>query len=259
MAGKIRVAAIQTGLWKKDEERAILDAEALVGDAAKRGAKLLCLPEHWLLSKIVEPENEIYEKFADLAAKLNVYINLGGIYEREESDVHFVSLTISSDGTILSKQKKVHLYRGEKRRAIPGERFEIFRVDEVNVGVLVCHDIVFPESARTVVLKGAELLIVPSLIISKGIEPWHVYVMARALENRVPVISPNVYSLPLFPGKSIIVDLDYNRKESVMELRPFVASGGRGIIDAEINLDEKRPFREERLSERRPDVYINNK
>jgi predicted amidohydrolase len=251
----IKIAAVQTTIYPKDEERALREAEGLVLRAVRAGARLVCLPEHWLLSKVVESENKVYERFAKLAIEANAYINLGGIYEREGDATYLVSPTIGPDGDIVSRQRKVHLYRGEKKRALPGERFEVFKVDGVSMGTMVCHDAVFPESARTLTLGGAELLLVPSLIISKGSRPWHIYLMSRSLENRVPVISPNPYYPPRIPGRSIIVDLEYDRQHSVMQLKTLVARNGRNVTLAEIELESKRALREERLGERRPAAY----
>lgn len=255
MAATIRVAAVQTGVYAHDEKRAIREAEALVQRAAKKGARLICLPEHWLLSKVVESEDEVYERFAEVAMKTDAYINLGAFYEREGSATYLASPTMGPNGEVVARQRKVHLYRGEKKRALPGERFEIFKVDGVNVGTLVCHDAVFPESARTATLGGAELLLVPSLIISSGSRPWHIYLMSRSLENRVPLVSPNLYHPPRVSGKSIIVDLEYDKQHSVMRLKTVVAHGGRDVILADIELESKRALREERLRERRTAAY----
>lgn len=255
MAATIRVAAVQTGVYAHDEKRAIKEAEALVQRAAKKGARLICLPEHWLLSKVVESEDRVYERFAEVAIETGAYINLGAFYEREGAETYLTSPTMGPNGDVVAKQKKVHLYGGEKKRALPGERFEIFKVDGVNVGTLVCHDAVFPESARTAALGGAELLLVPSLIISSGSRPWHIYLMSRSLENRVPIVSPNLYHPPRVSGKSIIVDLEYDGRHSVMQLKTIVAHDGRNVILADIELESKRALREERLRERRPVAY----
>ncbi len=255
MAGTIRVAAVQTGVYAHDEKRAIREAVTLVQKAAKKGARLICIPEHWLLSKVVDPDNKVYERFAELAIETGAYLNLGGIYEREGGSTYLVSPTVGPNGKIVARQRKVHLYGGEKKRALPGDRFELFKVDGVNVGTLVCHDAVFPESARTATLGGAELLLVPSLIISNGNRPWHIYLMSRALENRVPVVSPNIYHPPRVAGKSIILDLEYDKRHSVMNLKSVVARDGRNVIHAELELESKRFLREERLGERRPEAY----
>lgn len=255
MTNKMKVAAIQTGLFLKSAGRAVAESESLVRDAAKQGARLICLPEHWLLSKTVPPENDIYSRFSHLATRLDVYINLGSIYEKHGRDTFLLSPTVAPSGEIIAKQPKVHLYGREKEIATPGKGFETFKVNDVTVGVLVCHDAVFPESARTSVLKGAELLLVPSLIVSNGIYPWHIYLLARALENRVPVVSANAYMPPRFLGKSTIIDLKYDSTQHVMQANQSIATDGKAIALAELDIDEKTKFREERLHERRTEAY----
>ncbi len=243
------------GLHPIDQMEAIGEAEEMVRSAAREGARLVCLPEHWLISKVVEPEDDLHGRFADLAREVGVYINLGGVYEREDEGTFLVSTTLSPGGKVVSRQRKVHLYRGEKRKAEPGTSFEVFRIGETRVGVMVCHDVVFPESARALVLDGAELLIVPSLIVSAGLDPWHVYLKARALENRVPVIATNAYHPPQFLGRSAVVSLEYDWKERVMRLRESVARGARTVLVETVAIGSLAKLREERLSERRPEAY----
>src|SRR5437899_6078302 len=54
-----------------------------------------------------------------------------------------------------------------------------------------------------------------SRIVKYGIEPWHQYVTVRSLENRIPIVAPNVYSPPWFPGASVIVDLHEDPKTKI--------------------------------------------
>ncbi len=230
----------------------------LTRKAAQQKVRLICLPEHWLIDKILKPENEVYRVFCALAKELNVYINLGGIYEKHGDTTFFLSPVISPTGEIIAKQKKVHLFGRENRRAIGGDRFEILEVDRVKVGIMVCHDVVFPESARTLVLKGAELLINPSLIVAEGVEPWQIYLKSRALENRVPIVAPNPYYFPFIRGKSVIFDLKYDKKERIMQVVKLIeATHSTQVIMAEIDLDDEAILRKERLKERKPNAYSN--
>ena len=124
---------------------------------------------------------------------------------------------------------------------------------------MVCHDVVFPESARTLVLKGAEALLNPSLIPTRGIEPWKIYIMARALENRVPIVAPNPYLANKVPGDSVIIGLKYEKAQGIMQVKE-VAAGGRGkkIIRSKLVFnDDIAVQRNERLNERIPLAYYN--
>jgi predicted amidohydrolase len=124
-------------------------------------------------------------------------------------------------------------------------------VDGFRAAVLVCHDVVFPETAREATFKGAEFLLVPSLIQAKGIEPWLVYLRARALENRVPVVAPNLYSPPGLTGQSRVLDLKYDRKEHIMELVEHRVPRGKGSIIVDLDISSLKPLRKERLRELR--------
>ena len=254
----LAVAIVQCGLYPKDEKRAINEGISFVRKAAKRSARLICFPEHWLIDKILSRDDEIYGIFSDLAKELDVYINLGGIFDASESKTFFVSPTISPAGKIISKQKKVHLFRRENNIAIGGDSFDPFRVDDINVGVMVCHDVVFPESARTLVLKGAEMILNPSLITARGIEPWRTYLAARVLENRVPIVAPNPFLENRVPGGSVLLGLKYEKSQGIMQIKELVKSSmGKRIFLSKLSFSEETTaLRKERLSERKPEAYF---
>jgi omega-amidase len=247
----LRVAAVQLGVYRGRPDKATAEAESQVKRVSAKGARLISLPEHWLLSKILADDDVIIRRFSKLAEETDAYINMGANFEVRGARTYMTSTTLAPDGKVISRQDKVHLYRTEKRRAIPGSQFDVMTIDGHKVAVLVCHDIVFPEAAREATFKGAELLLVPSLITTKGIEPWLVYLRARALENRVPVVAPNLYAPPKLPGHSSIIDLSYDRKQHVMELVEHRAPSGKSSVVVDLDLRSKRPFREERLRELR--------
>jgi predicted amidohydrolase len=247
----LKVAAVQLGIFRGDLKKAIKEAERQIREASSSGARLVCLPEHWLLSRVLKEDDQIIRRFSMLAGELGIYVNLGGNFEHRGPRTYMTSQTISPDGDVISRQDKIHPYRREKRTATPGSHIGVMDIDGHKVAVLVCHDVVFPEIAREAVFKGAELLLVPSLIPSKGIEPWLIYLKARALENRVPVVAPNIFHPPSLPGQSCIIDLSYDRRTHVMELAEHTAPDGRTSVVVDLDLASKRPLREERLRELR--------
>ncbi len=247
----LKVAAVQLGLYTGHPDKAVAEAERQVRHASRQGARLICLPEHWLLSRVLKKDDEIMRRFAALAKELDAFINMGANFELRGAETYMTSATLSPDGLVISRQDKVHLYRREKRKAVPGSRLDLMTIDGFQVAVLVCHDVVFPETAREVTLRGAELLLVPSLISAEGIEPWLIYLRARSLENRIPVVSPNVYLPPRLPGQSCVLDLSYDKKEHVMKLVERRSPGRKTSIVVELDLSSKRRLREERLNELR--------
>lgn len=82
------------------------------------------------------------------------------------------------------------------------------------------------------------------------------YLRTRALENRIPVIVPNVFDPPRYSGGSVIIDLEERDAEPVV-LPKVVASAGTGerVIVADVNIDRARRLRAKRLSERMPASY----
>lgn len=76
---------------------------------------------------------------------------------------------------------------------------------------MICYDTVFPGVAESLTKKGAQILFSPSRIVKEGIEPWRMYVQVRSLENRIPIIAPNV-SDNKFGGNSLIIELVKNEK-----------------------------------------------
>ncbi|HEV2138834.1 MAG TPA: carbon-nitrogen hydrolase family protein [Nitrososphaerales archaeon] len=245
----LRVAAVQLGVYRGRPDKAVSEAERQVRQVAAKGARLICLPEHWLLSRVLAEDDPITRRFSKLASEIGAYVNMGANFQIRGSHTYMTSATLAPDGKTISKQDKVHLYRSENRRAIPGSHFGVMAIDGFNVGVLVCHDVVFPETARDATLKGAELLLVPSLITAIGIEPWLIYLRARALENRVPVIAPNLYASARLPGQSRIVDLRYDKKAHVMKLIEHRVPRGKRSIVVDLDLRSLRHLREERLRE----------
>ena len=165
------------------------------------------------------------------------------------------STIIDSSGKILGYQDKIHLFRDERSVAVPGGKYNVLQTPFGSVGITICYDNVFPEAARTLTLQGADMLFVPSRIILDGIDPWVLYLRTRALENRLPVIAPNILHPPRYMGGSVIIELEENAGPVI--LPKIVASAGsrETVIVADLDIDKSRRLRSERLSQRVPSAY----
>ncbi|MAH21563.1 MAG: hypothetical protein CMO12_01980 [Thaumarchaeota archaeon] len=252
----LKVAVMQIDFRRVGWQAGIDAALTLSEKAALKGAQLLSFPEHWLMDSSKESQQELYARFGSLAREYGVFINLGGIYHKQGNKSILASPTIGHDGKIWGLQPKVHLFGEEKLKAIPGKSFDVCKLSGFAIGVVMCHDIVFPESSRALVLKGADLLLNPSLIVDSGISPWHLYVKVRSLENRIPVIAPNILSPPRYPGRGIIVDLKVLQKEQIVLPKARVVTlnaPGFQLVDLDLGLGEA--VRKERLRERKPQAY----
>lgn len=252
----LKVAAAQAALGKKSYDQAVEDAEKLIHAASKQGAKIVCLPEHWLLEHRKQAGNAT-DRMMAVAKSERIFLITGANYLHTKSGVRIRSTLIDPEGHIVGSQDKVHLFLEERNVAVAGREYALLEAALGKIGITVCYDNVFPEAARSLALRGADMLFVPSRITSEGLDPWLLYLKTRALENRIPIIAPNIFSPPRYPGGSTIIDLKQATHGTPVILPEIVASADAGekVIVAEINIDQARQLRQKRLAERIPEAY----
>jgi predicted amidohydrolase len=255
-----RVAAIQFGLGKQNYDQAVENAEKLVRAAAGLGASIVCFPEHWLL-EYREHGHLATERLSQAARDSSVFVITGANYMPNtvptSPELRVRSLVIDSQGKVLGQQDKVHLYKTEKKIATPGNKYEVIQTPFGKIGILICYDCMFPEAARTLALKGADLMFAPSRIGYAALDQWIIYLKTRALENRVPIIAPNVFRPPRYVGGTVIVD-PTEETDSKVVVGKVVGSAGSGenVIVADVNVEHCRELRRERFLDRRPTAYF---
>jgi predicted amidohydrolase len=165
--------------------------EPLIAEAARQKADLVVLGEtltfvglgkayHEVAEPIPGPSTEF---FGRLARKHNLYI-VPGLLERDGPLVYNVAVLIGPDGKLAGKYRKVCLPRGEVEGGVaPGSVYPIFSTRFGKVGMMVCYDGFFPEVARELSNRGAEVIAWPVW----GCNP--LLARARACENHVYVVS----------------------------------------------------------------------
>lgn len=191
---------------------------------------------------------------AQRAAEFNTHIAFGMVAkEKVESILYNAAILIGPDGEIIGQYRKVHL-RGEERLAFrPGYRYPVLEAGFGQVGFLISWDLAFPEVARSLVLDGAELLIVCANWAQPDAEEWRTYVLARACENSLFVVAANrvgeEYTYSFF-GDSMVVG-------PRGEVYASVDQETEGYAVACIDLDSVRKYREELqfLQCRQPQTY----
>jgi predicted amidohydrolase len=153
----------------------------------------------------------------DIANERNAYI-VCGINERE-GDKLFNSAILVSPGGKISTYRKTHLFLEEKLWFSPGNTgLNVFQISgsfgSVKIGMMVCFDWIFPEAARTLALKGAQIIAHPSNLVLSFCQQA---MFTRAVENRVFTITANRTGTEktagkelFFTGKSVIVDTKGN-------------------------------------------------
>ncbi len=129
---------------------------------------------------------------AQRASELGIHVAFGMVSkDKVESILYDTIVLIGPDGDLIDQYHKVHL-RGEERMAFrPGYRIKATGTSFGTVGLMVGWDLAFPEVARSLVLDGAELLIVCANWENPYADEWRVYLLARAYENAVFVAAAN--------------------------------------------------------------------
>ncbi len=225
------------------------------------GSDIVCLPELWYTKIVTNFETE-FDKIIDIAKEYNMVIIPGAFIERSSNnngkDLQISSPVIAKDGMIAGRQLKIHPFGPQRKVVKAGTKVEIFESGNFKFGIGVCYDIVFPEVARALVKKGADILFFPSKIRYGGIKPWHMYVQVRALENRIPIVAPNVCdsSNNIYKGKSIFVDFDYNYKTDIAVPKiTFGLSVNYQILIMDIDLNRTRKLHKKRFEDFRNNLY----
>ncbi|MCM3571187.1 carbon-nitrogen hydrolase family protein [Neobacillus mesonae] len=147
-----------------------------------------------------------------------------GLYEKDGENVYNTTVLVGPNGLLLS-YRKTHLWVGESARVESGNKFQACDWKNTRLGILICYDIEFPETARTIARLGTELLIVTDGNMAPYGPVHHVAIRARAQENQIFVAMTNRVGdgcdSSHFVGGSMIAD-------------PY----GRVIVEASDNKEE---------------------
>lgn len=209
----IKVAAVQMQM-SEDKNANILKAESMVREAARNGANIILIPElfeGYYFCKDMDKKyfewahtrenNALIAHFSALAKELGVVLPIS--YFERDGERYFNSLVmIDSDGTVMENYRKTHIPDGpgyeEKFYFAPGDTgFKVWKTAFGNVGVGICWDQWFPETARSLTLMGADMIFYPTAIGSEpeiGVDSashWQRVQMGHSAANIIPVIAAN--------------------------------------------------------------------
>ncbi|MEZ5557190.1 MAG: carbon-nitrogen hydrolase [Pseudomonadales bacterium] len=180
---RVRVALVQMAMSAEPSENAA-KAEAMIRDAARQGAQLVCLPELFLSRYFCQTEDYAHfdlaepvpgpstSRFEALARELDLTLVLSLFEARAPGLYHNTAAVLDGAAGYLGKYRKMHIPDDpryyEKFYFTPGDTgFRSFSTRPLELGVLVCWDQWYPEAARLTALAGAELLVYPTAI------GWH--------------------------------------------------------------------------------------
>lgn len=267
---KVMAAVIQMDSQNQTEEN-LRQAAAWIGEAAKKGAKLVALPEtvNYIGDDPQGAAEEIpggasYCLFSSLALKYGIWLHAGSITEKRERGLPCnTTMVFNPKGELAAVYRKLHpfdveIQNGpsvrESDRICPGDR--IVTVDTETAGVLglgICYDLRFCEQFRLMALEGAQVFILPADFTARtGRDHWEVLLRARAIENGCYVLAPGqIGRKPNYEsyGRSMIVDPWGNVLAR--------AGDAPGVALAELDFDYQRRIRQQlqTLENRRADLY----
>ena len=276
---KIKVAATQmTCSWETEEN--IYKATNLIKQAADKGANIILLQELFQtpyfciqydedIFKLAQnfENNKILKQMSELANKLNVVLPIS--FFEKDNNAYFNSIAvINADGNILGKYRKSHIPDGpgylEKYYFNPGNTgFKVWDTNFGKIGIGICWDQWFPEAARIMALKGAEILFYPTAIGDELMSEydssgaWQRVMQGHAAANIMPVVASNRIGSESvkgqvngFYGKSFICD----RAGKIIS---EASKDKEEIILADIDTEEDHLFRRNwgLFRDRRTDLY----
>jgi omega-amidase len=248
----IKVLLIQSKLYQS-KAKALEYFQRIVNSQRIDNSDIICFPELWYPNVVNDFEKE-FAAILDVAKQKTVFIIPGAFLERIDDEIYVSCPIISKKGKVIGRQLKIHPFGLQRKDVRPGIKAEVFNLGKFKLGVVICYDAVFPEVSRVLATKGADVLFFPSKIKTEGVGPWHIYLQARALENRIPVVAPNVCTGP-FGGKSIIVDFSYNKRNDIALPRPRILSESPQVLAANIDIAQARNIRRERFKDFRQGLY----
>ena len=247
-------------------------------EAKKKGADIALFPEMWsigykfshdekkLREQALSLESEFLKRFSELAKKLDMAIAITFLEEHEPKPRNTVCL-FDRHGNLKYRYSKIHIcdFGEEDDEGVldAGDDFFVEELDTgkgiIRVGCMICYDREFPECARTLMLKGAELVLVPNAC------PMEInrlsQLRGRAFENMFAIATCN-YPAPhpdcnghstLFDGVVYIPGIPGSRDTCIFE-----AGEEAGIYVAELDVDLLRDYRKREVwgvRNRRPELY----
>ena len=198
----MKIAAVQMDMKLDLPQENFVRAETLICRAAAGSPDVILLPETWNtgfcpragLSPFCDSDGaETKRRIGALAQKFGVNIVAGSVSVLRDGHIYNTAHVFDRTGTCIAQYDKTHLfsYQDEDKFYTPGNSLCTFSLDGVLCGLATCYDIRFPELARTLALRGVEVLFVPAQWPAVRRQHWEALLAARAIENQLFVAACN--------------------------------------------------------------------
>lgn len=258
---KKRLAAVQFDILLGKKEANLEKAGEMIKQASEMEADIACLPEVFSTGFSMKNIRELAEEipgrtteFLSAVSRKNKIGVIGSIVERQGKRLFNTCVAIDSRGRLAAKYRKIHLFRPfmEDRHFEAGCEPVCNDFEGLKIGLMICYDIRFPELARCLALKGAQVIFVPAEFPCPKRKVWETLLAARAIENQLYVVGVNRIGRDKacrYFGGSMIAGPSGEK---------LASCGGREKVSvAEIDTGKTKEAREaiSCFSDRRPKVY----
>lgn len=189
-----------------------------MNEAKKQGSQLVVFPELFLtgysigekVSEVAETmEGSYIRKIRELCKQLQINTVISYPESDGTGNYYITSSYIDDQGNLLGSYRKIHLFDQEKEYFTPGNSFTVIETNLGRIGLMICFDIEFPETARALKILGADFLVV----VNANMHPYqmyhHIFALSRAMENEIPLIICNRLGQEGdldFCGDSMVID-----------------------------------------------------
>lgn len=193
-----KIACVQMDCRFADKTANLDLVRAKLGEAAGQGAQLVIFPECILTGYCFESKEEAWplaeslpgpstDVLAQDCRRLNVWAVVGMIEARPADGAMFNVCALIGPQGLAGVYRKIHLpFLGLDRFSTPGDRpFAVYDLGGLRLGMTICYDGSFPESARILTLLGADLVVLPTNWPTGAARTAEIIVPARALENNI--------------------------------------------------------------------------
>jgi len=211
MKRKVKVAAVQMYIEPNNINANLSRMEWYIEQVSQQQCHLVVFPEDCITGPIpyrldlVQSEKSKAIKFLKtLALTHKIYIVCGSFIKSKNSNYYNTSLLINDHGCVVLEYEKINLWIPERSYLTPGTKAKVVKTPLGKIGILICWDLAFPETARSLAKQGADIICCPSywtvddggsLVKKYGKQTESTFVNtvcpSRAIENEVLFIYAN--------------------------------------------------------------------
>lgn len=210
----MKISIIQLNITRNAEK----NFENAINFINKSNGKIVCLPELFLTGfendtlNFAQDENSYYFKKLREISKEKEILLIAGMAEKS-NECYYNSAFVFHNGKFKGTYRKINLFKfgGEDKKFLPGNKIFTYNYkevnngvnkvnNEVNIGIIICYDIRFPELCRRLMQKGVQILFVLANFPKERLKHWEILIRARAVENLFYVAGCNANNIEFEHG-----------------------------------------------------------